>query len=99
MTVLTSGIGGLVTGRRWALSSVLGGMIAVIHLGLVAIGKPGTSPNVAMYALSVGRLAVVGLLLFVALHYGVDALPMTAGLAAVYMGLLGGLLADHARHH
>ena len=99
MTVLTSGIGGLVTGRRWAVSSVVGGMIAVVHLGLVAMGRPRTSATPAMYVLSVGRLAVVGLLLFVSLRHGIEALPMAAGLVSVYMGLLGGLLADHARHH
>jgi len=95
LTVLTAGLGGAFAGRKWAISSAVGGLIALTHLIMVVVLPKG---GPVMYVLSTARLAVVGLLLYAAIDYGIAVLPMVVGLGAVYMGLMGGLLADHARN-
>jgi len=75
---------------------MIGALLALVHLGLVAIGMPGSGRPTTLISLM--RLALLGFLIFTALHNGILPMPLTVGLAAVYMGLLGGLLISHVKH-
>lgn len=96
---MIAGAGGLKWGSGWSFSVIIGALLALVHLGLVAMGMPRSGRSAMVIPISIMRLALLGFLIFTALHNGILPIPLSVGLAAVYMGLLGGLLISHARHH
>ena len=99
LAIMTAGAGSLKFGTDWSVSVMTGALLALVHLGLVAMGMPKNSRPSMISLISITRLALLGYLIFTALRNGIMPVPLTVGLAVVYMGLLGGLLISHARHH
>ena len=97
LAVLAAGAGSYKWGFAWAFAVGIGALLALVHLGLVALGIPGASKNALVTVMSLLRLLLIGFLIFTALHNGVWPAPLVIGLVSVYMGLLGGLLIGHAK--
>ncbi len=97
LAVLVAGGGAYKWGLGWAFAVGIGALLALVHLGLVALGMPRTGRGTLVTVMSLLRLLLIGFLIFTALHDGVRPIPLVAGLVAVYMGLLGGLLIGHAK--
>ena len=96
MAIMTAGAGSFKWGYDWSLSVMTGAMLAVVHLSLVALGMSSSSGPALRGLVSITRLALIGFLIFTALRNNIMPIPLSIGLAVVYVGLLGGLLISHA---
>jgi len=79
-------------GMSWLFHDLIGAGVALIHLAMVFTGSQFGKHRFLSIAVSTIRLGILGLLVFLALRYGVNPVPFTTGLVLVYIGLILGMV-------